>query len=152
MHWSDFTTGRVSFEIRKCRSLQRLKCMDYWQENPILYENKRFIKAVLQWRFSCMGLKRLLHQNKGNFRCSWIEPNKQQPYGQMLIGRGQLNDWNAKSIRQYLPNASCAINYSNTMCDNYWRKLGLRPLVPEAYLPKILLKWRLLQKKRLMGR
>jgi hypothetical protein len=43
---------------------------------------------VLQWRFSCTGLKRLLHQNEGNFSCAWIEPEKWQPYGQMLIGRG----------------------------------------------------------------
>jgi len=47
----------VPFEIRKCCSLRMPKWMNYYQENPIIYENKRFIKSVLQWRFSWMGLK-----------------------------------------------------------------------------------------------
>ena len=152
MDGSDFTRRRVPLEIRKCRSLRKAKWMNYWQENPSIYENERFITSVLQWRFSCTGLQRLLHQNEGNVRCTWIEPDKRQPYGQMLIGRGQLINWSAKSIMWHLLNASFSMNYSNIRCDNYFRKSGLRQPVPAAYLPTNLTKWRLLEKKRLTGR
>jgi hypothetical protein len=47
--------------------------MNYWQEHPIIFMNIRFMKSVLQWRFTCMGLKRLQHQNESNFRCARIE-------------------------------------------------------------------------------
>jgi len=144
LHWSDFTRRTVYFEIRKCRSLRRPKWMNYWHENPISNEHKRWIKSVLQRRFSCMGLKRLLHQKEGNFRWAWIEPNKQQPYSQILISRGQSSDWSAKFIRWHLLNTSFLINYSNIMSDNYCRKFGLRPPVPEANSPNIFLRWRLL--------
>jgi len=152
MHGSDFTRSRVPFEIRKCRSLARPKWRICWQENPISYENKRFIKSVLQWRLSCTGLKCSLQQNKGNFRCSWIEPEKRKPYGHMLIGKGQLSDWSMKSSRWHLRNSSFSINYSNNMSDNYCKKSGLRQLVLEAYWLKNLLKWRLVQMKSLTGR
>jgi len=136
MHLSDFTRRKVPFEIRECRSLRRPKWMNFWQENPIINENKRFIKSVLQWRFSCTGLKRLLHQNDGYSRCTWIEADRRQLYGQMLIGRWQSSDWSAKSIRRHLQNASFKIDYSNIMSANYCRKSGLRQPVPEAYSPK----------------
>jgi hypothetical protein len=110
------------------------------------------IKSVLQWRFSCMGLKRLVHQNEGNFRFAWIVPDKRQPYGQILIGRGQLSDWSPKSIRSHLHNVNLSTNYSNIICDNYCRKSGLRQPVPEAYSQINLLIWRQLQKTRLTGR
>jgi len=70
------------------RSLHRPKWINSWKENPISYENHRFIKSMLQLRFRCTGLKRLLHQNKGNFRCTWMEPDHWQPNRQMLIGWG----------------------------------------------------------------
>jgi len=152
MHWHNFTRRRVPFEIRKCWSLQPPKWKNYCQENPIIYDNTRFIQSVLQWRFSLMGLKLLLHQNEDNFKCAGIEPNKPQLYGQMLIGKGQLSNWSAKSNRWHLLNASFSINYSNIMSNNYCRKSGLRQPVPEAYSPKYFLKWRLLRKKRLTGR
>ena len=152
MHWSYFTRRRVPFEIKKCRSLWRPKWMNYWQENPIIYEHKRFMKFVLQWMFSCTGLKRFVYQNKRNFRFTWIEPDKRQPYGQMLIGKGQLSDWSAKFIRWHVRKASFLINHSNTMSDNCCRKWGLRQRVPEAYSPKNLLNWRLRANMRLTGR
>jgi len=151
MHWSDFTRRRVPFETRKCQSGRTPKWMNYWQENPIISENKRFIKSVLQWRFSCVGLKGLQHQNEGSFRCAWIEPDKRQPYGQMLICRGQSSDWRAKSISWHLLKASVSINHSNVTNDNYCSESGLRQPIPEAYSPKYLLKWELLKKKRLTG-
>jgi len=152
MHWSDVTRSRVRFEIRKCRSLRRPKWINYWQEDPIIHENKWSIKSVLQWRFSRTGLERLLYQNKGDFRCAWLEPDKRQLYGQMLIGRGQLSDWSAKSIRWHLLNTSFLINYSNIMSHKYCRQSRLRQTVPEANSPKNSLKWKLLQKKTLTGR
>jgi len=152
MHWGDFTRWRVHFENRKCQSLQRPKWMNRWQENPISYKNKTFTKSVLQWRFSCTGLNRLLPQKEDDFRCAWIEPNKWQPYGQILIGRGQLSDCSAKSIRWHLLNQRFSINYANIMSDNYCRKSGIRQPVPEAHSPTNLLKWSLLQKTRPMGR
>jgi len=151
MHWSDFRRRRVPFKIRKCRSLRMPQRMNYWEENHISYENKRFIKSMPQWRFSCTGLKWWLYHNECNFSCAWIEPNKWKPYGQMLIGRGHLSDWGAQSIRWHLLNASFSINVSNITSDNYWRKSGLRQPVPEAHSPKYMFKWRLLQKKGLMG-
>jgi hypothetical protein len=48
----------------------KAKLMNYPQENPISYMNRRFIKSVAEWGFSCMGLQRLLYQNDGNFRCA----------------------------------------------------------------------------------
>jgi len=69
----------------------------------------------------------------------------------MLIGRGQLINWSAKSIRWHLLNASFSINYSNIMSDNTCRKSGLRQPVTEAYSPKNLLIRRLLAKKRHKG-
>jgi len=149
IHWSDFTRRPEPFKIRKCQSLRRPKWMFYWQENPISDENKRFIKFVLQWTFSYTGIKRLLHQNEGSFRCAWIEPDKRQPSGQVLIGRGLLTDLSAKSIRRYLLNASFSIYYSNIICVNYWMKAGLIQPVPEACLAKNFLKWRLEHNKRL---
>jgi len=102
MYWSNFTRWSVLFENRKCWSLWRPIWMNCWQENPISEKIKGFIQSLLQWRFSCTGLKRLLYQNEGNFTCAWIEPDKQQPYCQMLIGRGQLSNWRVKSIRWHL--------------------------------------------------
>ena len=115
--------------------------MNSWQENPISYKNKRFIKSVLQWRLWCTGLNRLLlQQNEGKFRCASIVPNKWQPDGQMLIGRGQKSDWSTKSINGHLLNECFAINYCNIMSNNYCRKLGIRQLVAAAHLLKNLLK------------
>jgi len=151
MHWSDFTRRRVHYENRKCRRLRRPKWMNRWHQNAISYEKTILIKFVLPWRFRCMGLIWLVPQNEGNSRCAWIEPDKQQPNGPMMIGRGQKNDWSAKSIRRHLLNVSFSIHYSNIMSNNYCRKLGLRQPVPEAHSPKDLLKWRLLQKKRCRG-
>jgi len=151
MHWSDFTWRTMPFEIRKCQSLGRPKWMNYWQENPIMYNNKRFMKSVLQWRFSCTWLKRFLHQYEHNVRCTWIQPNEWQPDGQMLIGKGQSSDWSVKSIRWHLLNASFSTNYSNILSDNHCRKSGQRQPVSEAYSLKNWLKWRLLQQKRLTG-
>jgi hypothetical protein len=144
MHRSDFRRKKVPFRMRKCWSLQRPKWMNYCQENPISYENNRFMKPVPQWRFSCKELKRLLCQNEGNFRYTWERPDKWQLYGQMLIIRGQLSDWSAISIRWHLLNARFSICDSRIMSINYWRNSGLRQLVPEAYSLQHLLKWRLL--------
>jgi hypothetical protein len=38
------------------------------------------------------------------------------------------------------------------MSNEYFKKSALRQPVPEAYLPTILLKWRLLPNKRCIGR
>jgi len=152
MHCTDFTRRRVQFEIRKCGSLGKPTWMNYRQENPISYEHKRSRKSVLQWRFSCTGRKRLLHQNEENFRWVWNEPDKRQPYGLMLIRRRKLSDCSTKSITWHLLNGSFSINYSNIIRDHYGWKSGLRQLVTEAYSPKDLLRWWLLQKKRLTGR
>jgi len=152
MHWSDFRWRRVHFDIRKCGSLRRPMWMNDWHKNARIYENERFINSLLHWRFSCPGLRRLQHQNESNFRCTSVEPDKGQPYGQMLIGRGQLSNWSAKSIRWELLNASFSMNYSNIMSNNYCTMSGLRQLVPEAYSPKLMLKWQLLRKKQLTGR
>jgi len=140
MHWMNFTRRRVPFENRKCRSLGRPKWMNSWQWNPISYENKSFIQSMLQWKFRCMGPTRLQHQNGGNFRCAWIEPDKRQLNGQMLISRGQSSNYSAKSIRWHLSNTSFSINYSNIMSNNYYNESGLRQPVAEAYSPKSLLK------------
>jgi len=152
MNWSDFKRWKVHFENRKCRSLCRPKWMNCWQQNSISYMNKRCIKSILQWRFRCMGLRRLPHQNEGNFGCAWIHPDKWQPYGQMLISRVQLSDWSAKSIWWYMLNPRFSINYSKIKSDNYCGKSGLRQPVPEAQWPKYMLIWRLLQMKRVTRR
>jgi len=89
MHRGNVKWRRRLFKHRNCRGLHRPMWMNNWQQNHISYEYKWFIKSVLQWRFRCMGLKPLLQQTEGNFRCTWIERNKWQPNGQMLIGRGQ---------------------------------------------------------------
>ena len=135
MHWSHFTSRRVPFEIRKYQSLQMPMWLNSWLENPISYENKRFIKSVLQCKLGCTGMKRLWHQYKGNFRCSWIVPDMWRPNGQRLITSGQSSDLSAKSISWHLLNASFSINYSNIMPDNYDKKSALRQSVPEAHLP-----------------
>jgi len=95
--------------------------------------------------------EKVQHRTEANFRCAWIEPDKQQLNGQRLIGRGQSSDWSTKFIRWHRSKASFSINYSTIMSDNYYKQSGLRQPVPEAHWPKILLKWRLLRKKRLMG-
>jgi len=78
--------------------------------------------SALQSRFCCTGLKRSLPSKRVNFRCTWIEPEQQQPYGQMLIGRWQLSDWSMESVRWHLLNSSFSINYSHIMSNNYCRK------------------------------
>jgi len=39
-----------------------------------------------------VGLKMLQQHKGGNFRCAGIEPDKQQPSGQMLICRVEKSD------------------------------------------------------------
>jgi len=151
MHGSNFTSCRVPFGNRKCRSRRRQKWMDSWHENPISYKTDRFIKSVLQYNFRCERLKRLLQQNEGNFRCARMEPDKWQPNRQMLLGRGRKSDWSAISIRWHLWNVNFSINFSNIMSDNHCKNYGLKWSVPEEHLPKNLLKWRLLQKRRFKG-
>jgi len=98
-----------------------------------------------------MWLKRLPHQNEGNFRCAWIVPNKRQPNGRRLNGRGQLSDWSVKSIRWHLSNASFSINHSIIMSDYYSRKLGLREQVPEAQSPKKFTKMKTASEEEVYG-
>jgi len=88
-NWIDYTRRRVTFKITEWRSLRTSKCMNSWHLNPISHKNKRFIQSMLQCNFWCTGLKRLLHQIEANFRCTWIEPDKQQPNCPRLIGKGQ---------------------------------------------------------------
>jgi len=52
----------AAFRDQKMLKSARPKSMNCWQQNPISYAYKRFIKSVLQWRFRCMGLKRDIHQ------------------------------------------------------------------------------------------
>jgi len=125
---------------------------NYWQENPITYKNKRVIKSIPQWKCRYMGLTRSLQHNEGNFWCSWIGPNNHQSNGQMLISCGEKNDWNEKSIRWHMLNASCLKHFSNLVSDNYCRKSGLRQVVPEPHSENNSLKLILLQKKRFTGR
>jgi len=54
----------VLFENRKYQSLQWPMWMNSWQQNPISYKNKIFIKSELQWRFTCKGLKTLQQYDK----------------------------------------------------------------------------------------
>jgi len=61
IHWDQFTRSGMLFENRKCWHLWRPKWMNSWQENSISYKNKRLIKFVPQWRFSCTGLTTLVH-------------------------------------------------------------------------------------------
>jgi len=152
MHWSNSTISRGLFQIRKCQSLWWPMCLNCWQQNPISYQDKWFIKSMLQWKFWCTGLNRILHQKKGNFRCAWNVPDKRQPNDQRLMARGQSSNWCTKSIRWHLSNTSFSINYSNITSDNYFKKPGLRQLVPEAYSPENLRKWRLLPMNRYMWR
>jgi hypothetical protein len=86
-------------------------------------QEQKIQKIHAAMKVSCTGLRRLLPQNEGNFRCALIEPNKWQPYGQMLIGRGQLSHWSTISIRCHLLNTTISRNYSNIMSDNDGRKL-----------------------------
>jgi len=148
MHWSNVTQRTVHFKNRKYQGWQRPKCMNSWQDNPISYEQKRLKKFVLLWRFRWTELKRLLQYQEGNITCTWIEPDKLQPNGQMLIGRGQKSNWGTKSIRWYLLNTNFSTNYYNIMRDAYCRKLGPRQPVTEAHQQKHLLRESLQQKKR----
>jgi hypothetical protein len=54
----------------------------------------------------------------------------------MLIGRVQMSNWSAKSIKRHLLNTSFLINDSNIISYNYCRKVGQKQLVPDAHLPK----------------
>jgi len=146
VHGSSFTTRWVHFGTRKYWNVGSPKWMKSWQQNPIGYDNIWFIKSMLQCRFSCSGLKMLLQKNTGNCRYTRIEPDKQLPSEQVLIGRGQKCDWSAKSSRWHLLNWTFSIDFSNIMSDNHCSRSGWRQLLPEARSPKHLLNWRLLQK------
>jgi len=151
MHVSNFTQGRVCFDNRQCRSVRMPKWITCWQQNPITYANKRFVRFVQQWRPLCMGLNRFPQQHPGNFRCAWIEPDKWQPLGQSMIITRELSDWSVKSIKWLQLNARFPIIYSNITSDNYCSKLGLRQPVAEAYSPQNLQYGQLLPKTRLTG-
>jgi len=136
---------KSAFENRECQSQQRPKWMNSCQENPISYENERFIQAVLQWPFRCTGLNRLQEQNEGNIRCAWIGPDKGQPNGQMLIGPRHKSDWSTQSIRWHQLNTSFSLHYPNIMGEHNSRRSGLRQPVPEAHSPNNLVQWSLLK-------
>jgi len=151
MHASDFTRRYVGFENRKSRTWRWPKWMKSWQENPISYETKRLIKSILQWMLRCLGLKRLQQLNEGNFRGTWMEPNKRQRNGHMLIGRGQTSDWSMKSIKWHWLNPSFLMDYSNIMSDNHCKNSGLIQPVLDAHSPRKFLNWRMLQKEKMRG-
>jgi len=151
MDCSDFTGRRKLFDVWKCRSLRRRKSMNSCQWNPISYVNKRFILSVLQCKFCCTGLKRLLHQNKSNFRYVWTEPDKCQPNDERLTASGQSSNWSAQSIIWHMWNASFSRNYSNITSENHYNKSGHRQPVWEAHSLENLLKWGMLPKNRFMG-
>jgi len=109
------------------------------------------MRFVLQWRPLCIVLKLFPQHNTGNFSSTWIVPSKQQPLGQMLIVRGESSKKSARSILWHLLNASCSIKYSDNIRDNYCRNSESRQLVPAAYCPKNLPKWKLQLKTRLTG-
>jgi len=102
---------------------------------------------MLRWRFWCTGLQRLPPHNRAICKCVWIEPNQQQPEGQIIIGWGQKSYWRGKCIRWHPLNASISMNYSNLMNVNYFKKSEQWRPLPEAHPLTNLLKWRLLDKK-----
>jgi len=123
---SYFNRWSLFSEVRKSQSLQKPKWMTCGQRNAIRYANKRYIIFILQWWLLCLGLTTFPQQTVGNFRCAWIEPNKQQLLGQMMIVRRQLSDWSAKSFKWQLLNTSFLKTYSTIIIANFNRKLGLR--------------------------
>jgi len=78
---------------------------------------------MLQAKFRFRGLKRLLQQKEGKFKCAWIEPYKRQPNGQMIINTKQMSNCGTKSIRWNLFHKMFWKEYSDIMCDNYCWKL-----------------------------
>jgi len=142
---------RVAFKNTQCHCLQIPESANSRQEKPINFKYKRFINLILFWRSMCMGLKRLLQQNGGNFGCTWIEHNKYQPNSQMPVDRIQPSDWSPISIRWHQLNTILCINYSVFINTNYCQMWVVKYLIPERDLAENVYKWQLQQKKLCTG-
>jgi len=131
-----FYKKKGTFLVQKISKSAMANCMNSCQENPISYDNKRFIISMLRWMFRCTPLKWLHETGEGKFRCARTEPDKRQPCGQMLTGRVQTSDWSAKSITWHLSNARCSINDFQYDEQQLLQDLGTKPTCPRSSFAK----------------
>jgi hypothetical protein len=82
------------------------------------------------------GAEMVTTSKRGQFPMCQNTADKRQPYGEMLIGSGQLSDWSANSIRSHLQKASFSIKHYNIMSDIYCRMLALSNWSQKHIRPK----------------